>query len=475
MSAEAGRFLAALAPIVLVLVLLVVRVPSMWAGTVGLLGALVVGATAFPVGGSEALAVAGEIGPLVVEIAVILLGGVGLAQVMTHGGAQGRVAVWLEEAERGADRTLTLLLLVFGLTPFMESVTGFGLGVVITAPLLVRLGLTPVRAVVTGMLGMVLVPWGSMAPGLLVAAQLGGQDLVELGVWTGLLTLPVLVVGMVGVFALNVGRPRPRQLLLATVVVLVQWLVLVPANLLGPPLAGVLASAAVIGVLLGVTRAVRGPLPPVTRELVIALVPYAVLVAGILAATALLAVAGNGIPGWITSPALWLVVAATVATVMVDLPAAERWELAGGTVRRWVPVAGTAIVFMLIGIVMAATGMAEHLAVTAAGAGYGFVAAVPAVGALGGYLTGSNTGAAAMFSTATTSGAASLGANPLVALAGQNVAGSIAIIASPPRVALATGVVLEPGERLPARATATLLGVVLASTVLLGAAVLVLA
>ncbi|AXH97957.1 L-lactate permease [Ornithinimicrobium avium] len=469
------RFLAALAPIVLVLVLLVVRVPSMRAGVVGLVGALVVGATAFPIGRPEALAVLGDMGPLVVEIAVILLGGVGLAQVMTRGGAQGRIAEWLEEAERGADRTLTLLLLVFGLTPFMESVTGFGLGVVITAPLLVRLGLTPVRAVVTGMLGMVLVPWGSMAPGLLVAAQLGGQDFVELGVWTAVLTLPVLVVGMVGVLALNVGRPRPPQLLLATVVVLVQWAVLIPSNLLGPPLAGVLASAAIIALLLGVTRLARGPLPPVTRELLTALVPYVVLVAGILAATALLALAGDGTPGWITSPALWLVVAAAVATATVDLPSADRWALVAGTLRRWVPIAGNAIVFMLIGIVMAGTGMAEHLAVTAAGAGYGFVAAVPAVGALGGYLTGSNTGSAAMFSAATTNGAATLGADPLVALAGQNVAGSIAIIASPPRVALATGVVLEPGERLPPRAVAVLLGVVLASTVILGLVVLALA
>ncbi len=474
MTADLLRFLAALAPIVLVLALLVLRVPSMWAGTVGLASAVVVGATAFPVSGGEALREVGNMGPLVIEIALILLGGVGLAQVMTHGGGQARIAEWLEEAERGADRALTLLLLVFGLTPFMESVTGFGLGVVITAPLLVRLGLTPVRAVVTGMLGMVLVPWGSMAPGLLVAAQLGGQDLVELGVWSALLSLPVLVVSMAGVLALNVGRPGPRQLLLAAAVVLVQWAVLVPANLLGPPLAGVFASAAVIAMLLGVTRLSRGPLPRMTRDLVVALVPYAVLVVGILAAAAALAVT-EVLPGWVASPALWLVVAAAVATATVDLPAPQRWQLVRGTLRRWVPIAGNAIVFMLIGIVMAATGSAEHLATTAAGAGYGFVAAVPAVGALGGYLTGSNTGSAAMFSAATTTGATSLGADPLVALAGQNVAGSIAIIASPPRVALATGVVLEPGQRLPGRAMAVLLTSVAASTVLLGAALLALA
>ena len=44
----------AIALIVLVLALLVLRVPSMWAGTVGLASAVVVGATAFPVSGGEA-------------------------------------------------------------------------------------------------------------------------------------------------------------------------------------------------------------------------------------------------------------------------------------------------------------------------------------------------------------------------------------------------------------------------------------
>ena len=66
-------------------------------------------------------------------------------------------------------------------------------------PLLVRIGLTPVRAVVAGLLGLVLVPWGSLGPGTLVAAQLGGEDVTELGYRSAVLSLPVLVVSMVTV------------------------------------------------------------------------------------------------------------------------------------------------------------------------------------------------------------------------------------------------------------------------------------
>ncbi|KAA0919524.1 L-lactate permease [Dietzia sp. ANT_WB102] len=470
-------FLVALAPIVVVLALLAFRVPSLWAGVLGLLVALIGSVSEFPLDGPHIAAAASGMAPTVVEIAVILLGGVGLAETMSRSGAQDRIAAWLESAERGADRTAPLFLLVFGLTPFMESVTGFGLGVVITAPLLIRFGLPPVKAVVSGLLGLVLVPWGSLAPGTLVAAELGGQDFGGLGVWSALLSLPVLVVSMTAVVGLNIGRPDLGQAALAVAVVLTQWGALLAANLLvGTPLAGVLAAGVVIAGLLGIRRLGSGPLPRVTRPLLLAGVPYFVIVGGILSATALSAATdARSELRWTASPALWLCIAVAAAVATAGLPASERWGLVWRGVRRWLPIAGNAIVFVILGVVMASTGMAGHLATTAQLSGAGFIAAIPAVGALGGYLTGTNMGAAAMLSAATTTAATGLGADPMIALAGQNVAGSFAIIASPPRIALAVGVALAPGERLPRQSTAPLLGAVAAAAVLLGVVVLALA
>ena len=172
---------AALAPIALVLALLALRVPSLVAGAAGLGGTVLAAVAVFRPTADQISISFGQMGPTVLEVALILLGGVVLSVVMSRAGAQERIAGWLESVEPGPDRIVTILLLVFGLTPFMESVTGFGLGVVITAPLLVRMGLGPVKAVVTGLLGLVLVPWGSLAPGTLVAAELGGQGFAELG------------------------------------------------------------------------------------------------------------------------------------------------------------------------------------------------------------------------------------------------------------------------------------------------------
>ena len=76
-------------------------------------------------------------------------------------------------------------------------------------------------------------------------------------------------------------------------------------------------------------------------------------------------------------------------------------------------------------------------------------------------------------STSTVAGA--VGASSLLALAGQNVAGSFAIIASPPRIALAVGVAMGPQAELPPRAEMVLAAAVAGATTLLGIALLALA
>lgn len=304
MGADLPQVLLALAPIAVVLILLFLRVPSIWAAAAGLGTALLAGLTVFTPTAQTVAATGTQMGPMVVVVALILLGGLGMAEAMTRSGGQDAIAEWLRAAESGGDRTVTLLLLIYGLTPFMESVTGFGIGVVITAPLLVRHGLSPVQAITAGLLGLVLVPWGSLAPGTLVASQLGGQDFHALGIWSAVLTGPVLIVSMGLVLWLIGRRPTARHLGLAAGGVLVQWAALLLASLIaGPPLAGVLASVAVIGFMLVLVRISRGGLPAVTARLRRAAVPYGVLIGGILASTAALALAGGPARwGWLSTP-----------------------------------------------------------------------------------------------------------------------------------------------------------------------------
>lgn len=462
-------FLIALAPILVVIVLLLRRVPAAWAALAALAVAVLGTWLAFPLSAQPSAEVAATMGPTTVTVVFILLGGVALAEITGRSGAQDVIAWWLRNTVRENDQLTTLLLVVFGVTPFMESVTGFGLGVVITAPLLVGLGLKPVKAVVTGMLGLVLVPWGSLGPGTLIASELGQVDFTGIGVWSALLSLPVLLINAALVIGLNHGRPRAREAGVALMLLLGQWAVLILSNLLfGPPAAGVLASLAVILLALGRLRA-GGPLPPAPVGFAGALLPYAVLVAGLLGATVVLAVTGweSRLPA---NPGLWLNLAVIITLLLQRWSWSKLRPMLRSIWRRWQSVALVTLLYLALGTLMSANGMTAQLASTAASLGGPFVMLVPLIGALGGYFTGSNTGAAAMFSSATATAAHQLGLNALVVLSAQNVAGSVAIIASPPRMAFAAAVVLEPGGRLPARTHGTLLGAVGGSVVLLAVA-----
>ncbi|GAA3013862.1 hypothetical protein GCM10020229_26430 [Kitasatospora albolonga] len=160
-------------PILVTLGLLAARVRALYAALAALATAVVVTLTSFR-------QPAGDLGraelhmlPTVVELAAILFGGILLSELMSRTGTQKRLGDWIGGSAGTAARAV--LLVQLGVTPFAESLTGFGIGVVVAIPLLRQLGLSAPKAAVVGLLGLVTVPWGSLAPGSLVAAELGGD------------------------------------------------------------------------------------------------------------------------------------------------------------------------------------------------------------------------------------------------------------------------------------------------------------
>jgi lactate permease len=93
--------------------------------------------------------------------------------------------------------------------------------------------------------------------------------------------------------------------------------------------------------------------------------------------------------------------------------------------------------FIVLGILMAASGMAAHLAQALAGLGVTYLAVAPFIGAMGGFVTGSNSGANAMFATTQADIARSLGVNVLWFMAVHNVAAAFLLMASPGKIELA--------------------------------------
>ncbi|MEU9115733.1 L-lactate permease [Streptomyces sp. NPDC048483] len=464
-------------PILVTLGLLAAKVRALYAALTALGTAAALTATVFRTPLAELAGAQLHMLPTLVELAAILFGGILLSELMSRSGAQARLGDRLGGACHSPVRSV--LLIVFGVTPFAESLTGFGIGVVVAIPLLRQLGLAPAKAAVAGLLGLVTVPWGSLAPGTLVSADLGGVDFQDLGVVSALLSAPVFLICGAAALAVSFGARRAvasaGELLLAAGTL---WVTVWAVNtFIGVPLAGVLGGLATIAVLLLLSRRQQhrdgpdadGRRPePVGR----ALAPYVFLVVGLLIGRAALAAAGVQEGWWtvIAGPAGWLLLTTALAPRLLGAPGPVLADAARTATARWWQVTLTTMVFLVLGTLLTVTGMSREMAEACAALGPAYLMLAPWIGAAGGFLAGSNTGANAMFAASQGATAHVLG-YPAIQLVGiQNVSAALASGGSVARVVLAaelatnapgphgsygTEAPTEPASQRPGPATGT--------------------
>lgn len=112
----------------------------------------------------QALGVATQRGALNTVIAMhVLLAGLLFYHVLRVSGVIDRIAVAL--AEITSDPIRQVLFSVCAFSPFFESASGFGVAIVVIAPILVSLGFEPRQAAILGLLGQNAVPWARWPSG----------------------------------------------------------------------------------------------------------------------------------------------------------------------------------------------------------------------------------------------------------------------------------------------------------------------
>jgi lactate permease len=222
--------------------------------------------------------------------------------------------------------------------------------------------------------------------------------------------------------------------------------------------AGAIGSLGSVAAVLILTRAIEHHQPRGDAATLRAARPYALLLALLLAAqvsAAAATAAGLELEGAVvpihamwTSAASCLIITCLFAPAMLRMSWTEAHRAGSHASARWRPVAVTTLVFLSLGALITSGGMAGALADAAAGLGHAFGAIVPWLGALGGFLTGSNAGANAMFAGAQAAAADRLGMDVLTVLAVQNVSASVATAVSPSRISLVAGLMdVTDGER----------------------------
>lgn len=425
------------------------RWPAMAAGWAAF-GTALAGALLWPGLGVEGLAGAlvGGIGTSA-EVLYVLFGGLLLYNVLSSGGAVERVSAFLARLE--PEREAMAVVVVVGVGPFFESVTGFGVAVVISAPILLAAGFPPLKAAVLASWGQCAVPWGALGVGTVIGADLSNLSFGRLSDASALLNLPLFpIYGIAAVILAGGSSVLRRRGLEAVGLGAVAGIgTLLTSVYLVPELSGAIGGLSATVVFLALRwRRLTSSGSPTT-----ALIPYAFLLA-------LLALA-NGVPRIkqalenlgpvFAGPGLMLLLSSAFAGLLLGIPGHALGSATRKTLRQWLPTAGAVLAFVLAGQVVASSGAAGILADGAKGIGGLYLAVAPILAALGGALTGSNAASNALFMPVQIEAAKSLGLSETLTAAVQNVAGSHASLLAPQRLILAataTGLLGREGEIL---------------------------
>lgn len=469
-------FFLALIPILLILVLMLgLRWGAVPASVVGYVAAIVI-ATFYFGSGTELLAYS-HLKALLSSLDVLLIiWAAFLFYRVTY--EAGAVTLIGEALPRfTADRGMQALIIGWGFASFLQGVGGFGVPVAVVAPILVGLGFTPISAIIIPSIGSGwAVTFGSLGSSFQALLATTGYSSNELAFPAALfLGIAAVITGLLVLHSSGSGwrdlfRLAPAAILLGIVMGVVQLIVAAK----GPwNTAAFLGSMAGLLVSFGLARLYRGAQDRNGkldgRLLALAISGYAILVIIILIVQVVPTikrllggvVIQAQIPalatrlGYITQAASTKPISllnhagavlfyAAVLTYLVYRMAGRyktnsiRSILAGTIKRVWSPSVSI-ILMVCMAVVMENAGMTEALANGLAQfTGVFFPLVAPWIGALGAFMTGSNTNSNVMFALLQLHTAELLSYPVAIILAGQTAGAGLASVVAPAKVVVGT-------------------------------------
>lgn len=458
----------ALLPLVVsMLVILVLRRGAATGALSGIAVAVVLilfGGDAFTIDGQRAQTALGTTAILTLSVVLVIVPGLYLNAVLRAQGAIDGLVSWIQSWRLDAERKALVLLL--GFLPAVESLTGFGVSLFLGVPIFFRL-FPAEQAYRVSLLGMNIMPWGTLALATVIGASLTGLAVTSLGTATSLTSALVFpCVGLIALHVLGRGAMVRKHGALAVVLGLCLSAALFLFNRIGlTETAGILAGAmtgllgfAVLG--LGTGRASAGSqeradgLPP--ARVFRLLLPY-ILVLALIVISRTIGPLHEALANlWVlttarvkfsvlTSPGLAL---AIVAFLLTRLQPVSIGHKAVWTRARTASLG--LFCFILLAQVMRESGMIAGIAALLEqqeGEGVGFLVILsPLLGMMSGFTTGSNLGGNALVMTVQHQIGSAVGEGLLFS-AVQNSAAGHTVFASLPIIILVMTIAREGGEQ----------------------------
>lgn len=381
------------------------------------------------------------------------------------------------EALSGVIRAMDLdppraaIVIVTGVGVLLESLTGFGVSLLVTIPLLATL-YDRSRTIGLGLIGMSLMPWGALSVSALLGAALAGlpvETLAEAFLWTSgpvAFALPFACLVFVrGANAAAFGFAVLAGAALLGGIALTNWAIGVEVAGVGGGLAVLLLAALAAPDRAAVWRAAAKPPLGLVGLLIAAVVLQKLLIP---------VLAGAGFAPVIATERVSIAVLSSpgIALFLIGLAGLVFWQRAlrraGGPAlaplvaqRSWRALL-TIAVFLIMARLLVESGGIGALSVLLADAGnYAAAAIVAGLAGVGAYVTGSAVPAAALFMPSAAAIGESFGQMPLFAALQHSAAGHTAM-ASLPIIAILLAAL--PARQRDDERTALRIGLQLAAT-----------
>jgi lactate permease len=396
-----------------------------------------------------------------------------------------------------ADRRIQALVIAWGFGSFMESVAGFGTAVAVPAALLIALGFDPFRAAIVCLIAnTVAVAFGVVGIPVTTLEKITDLPTSALSLDIGLQLTPfVFLVPLLVVYATTGTLAALRGVWLTTLLAgasfgLVQFAV---AQYVGPELPAIVASLTSSAVILlavklsppaqlwrfpaeptDSTRSARGEKSShgiASRAQLVAWLPYILLLCLVLTTSRLfpavheplhrfrtswLIFSGNGgkplVFDWLLTPGTLVFIAAIIAGLVQGASMRSLVNLLVQTLRQLQKTIITVISIVSMAKVLGYSGMVASVAITLADAtGCFYPAFAPLIGALGTFITGSDTSSNILFGLLQKQTALQLGISPVWIAAANTSGACIGKLISPQSISIAataTGLLGKEGDLL---------------------------
>ena len=477
--------ICAIIPIIwLIISLAVLKMPGQRAIPIGLLITIGLAIFAFkmPIVDSLTAALQGITNGLW-PIVYIIVAAVFTYNIVTRSGGMDTIKAMLSSVSN--DKRILVLILAWGLGGFLEAIAGFGTAVAIPAGILAAFGMNPVLAAVICLVANT-TPTAFGAIGLPVStlAQVGGLDPLQLSLFVSLqLFLLIIIVPFILVFLAGAGLKGLKGVFGITLAAGLSFAIpqVIIAKFLGPELPAILGSLVTLGTVIFIASRMKktdagfdfkknagdAERPKLTvGKALTAWAPFILVFTFIILASPLVPPINQGLksitteisiyhgPGhsplivdWLGNPGTLIILATIIGGLIQKLTFGQIFQTLWKTIVQLRKSAVTVMTIVGLAKVMTYSGMIGSIStflVATTGPVYPIIA--PIIGALGTFITGSDTSSNILFGKLQVDAATSLGANPYW-IASANMAGATAgKMISPQSISVATAATGMAGE-----------------------------